>query len=182
MLTTSKGWALAHHGKSLFETFRTEPEKAKRFAGSMAAFNFSPTMSHMHMATNFPWDTLGTAKVVDLGGSRGELCIALARVAPKLSFIVQELPRTVHSVDRNTIPSDVAPRVEFMEHDFFNPQPIAAAVYLFRQIFHNWADVNVIKILRMLVPVLQPGARVLVHDLILPEPGTMSLLQDRQIR
>ena len=182
MLTCSQGWALAHNGQSLFETFGKEPVKAKRFAGSMVAFNTSPMMSHTHLATNFPWDSIGTVTVVDLGGSRGELCAALALVAPNLHFIVQELPRTIQSIDRSTLDPKVEARIEFMEHDFFNPQPVTAAVYIFRQIFHNWADINVIKILRMLIPVLQSGARVVVHDLILPEPGKMSLLQDRQVR
>lgn len=139
-------------------------------------------MSHSHLANNFPWTTLGAATVVDLGGSHGELCAALAAPNPALRFIVQELPRTVQSVDRSALPPAVSPRIEFMEHDFFTPQPVTAAVYTFRQIFHNWADYNVIKILRMLIPALTPGARVLVHDLILPEPGTVSLIQDQQIR
>ncbi|TVY47475.1 O-methyltransferase [Lachnellula occidentalis] len=176
------GWALAHNGQSLFETFGKHPEKAKRFAGSMAAFNASPLMSHKHMATDFPWETLGNGTVVDLGGSHGELCAALALTAPNLQFIVQELPRTVQSVDRATLPAEVAPRIEFMEHDFFTPQPVVAAVYTFRQIFHNWADANVVKILRSLIPALRSGARVLVHDLILPEPGKLPLMQERQIR
>ena len=59
---------------------------------------------------------------------------------------------------------------------------VIAAVYTFRQIFHNWADVNVIKILRSLVPALRHDARILVHDLILPDPGKLPLSHDRQIR
>lgn len=101
---------------------------------------------------------------MDLGGSHGELCVALALVAPQMHFIVQELPRTVQSVDYSTIPSAVASRVKFMEHGFFTPQPVVASVYIFRQIFHNWADVNVIKILRQLVPALRRGAHILVHE------------------
>lgn len=134
------------------------------------------------MAANFPWDTLGPATVVDLGGSHGELCVALAQAAPNLKCIVQELPRTVQSVDRDSLPAEVAPRIEFMEHDFFNPQPVVAAVYTFRQIFHNWADVNVVKILRQLIPSLRAGAHVLVHDLLLPPPGVLPLGMERQIR
>jgi hypothetical protein len=176
------GWALAHNGQSLFETFGKEPAKAKRFAGSMAAFNASPLMSHSHLASNFPWATLGSGTVVDLGGSHGELCAALAASNSDLHFIVQELPPTIQSVDRSAFPPAVAPRIEFMEHDFFNPQPVTAAVYTFRQILHNWADTNVIKILRALIPALLPGARLLVHDLILPEPGTLPLMQERQVR
>ncbi|TVY93429.1 O-methyltransferase, partial [Lachnellula willkommii] len=132
--------------------------------------------------TQFPMETLRNSTVVDLGGSHGELCAALALAAPSLHFIVQELPRTVQSVDRATLPAELAPRIAFMEHDFFTPQPVVAAVYTFRQIFHNWADANVVRILRGLIPALRSGARVLVHDLILPEPGRLPLMQERQIR
>jgi len=90
----------------------------------MVAFNTSPMMSHKHMATNFPWSDLGSAAIVDLGGSHAELCIALALEAPDLKFIVQELPRTIQSVRRDAIPAAVASRIEFMEHDFFKPQPV----------------------------------------------------------
>lgn len=71
-------------------------------------------MSHSHLAGYFPWDTLGVATVVDLGGSHGELCAALAAVAPNLHFIVQELPRTVQSVNRDALSSTVAPRIKFI--------------------------------------------------------------------
>lgn len=64
-----------------------------------------------------------------------------------------------------------------MEHVFFNTQPISAAVYIFWQIFHNWADTNVVKILRMLIPALQPSAQMLVHDIILPELGKLPLME-----
>ena len=46
-------------------------------------------MSHDHIAAYFPWDTLGEATIVNLGGSHGELCTALALKVPKLEFIVQ---------------------------------------------------------------------------------------------
>jgi hypothetical protein len=52
--------------------------------------------------------------------------------------------------------------------DFFNPQNITADVYYFRNIFHNWADKYAIKILRNLTPALRKGARVIIHDRILP--------------
>lgn len=177
------GWALAHDGMSLFETFGRIPAKAKRFAGSMASFNASPLMSHVHLVQHFPWGDMGPeATVVDLGGSHGELCAAVAAEHSNVRGVVQELPRTVQSVDRNQLPLTVRNRIEFMEHDFFTPQPMTAEVYVFRQIFHNWPDAHVVKILRQLIPGLRRGSRVVVHEMILPEPGTMSLMQDRQIR
>lgn len=84
----------------------------------MAAFNASPLMSHKHLASNFPWETLSNGIVVDLGGSHGELCAALALAVPSLHFIVQEVPQTVQSVDRATLPANVAGRIEFRSTTF----------------------------------------------------------------
>lgn len=56
----------------------------------------------------------------------------------------------------------------FYASNFFTEQPIRADVYFFRSIFHNWADKYCIKILKNLVPALKPGARVIIHERILP--------------
>ncbi|XXH02516.1 hypothetical protein Hte_008892 [Hypoxylon texense] len=49
-----------------------------------------------------------------------------------------------------------------------NETPVHADVYFFRSIFHNWADKYCIQILQNLVPALKPGARVVIHERILP--------------
>ncbi|KAG9248128.1 hypothetical protein BJ878DRAFT_396276, partial [Calycina marina] len=47
---------------------------------------------------------------------------------------------------------------------------------------HNWPDANVVKVMKHLVSALRPVARILVHDLVLPDPGKLPLLQERRIR
>ena len=69
-----------------------------------------------------------------------------------------------------------------MAHDFMTPQPVIADLYLIRYIFHGWADTAVVKILRQLIAALKRGARVLVNEHILPEPGTASLTKERDAR
>lgn len=59
-----------------------------------------------------------------------------------------------------------------MHHDFFAPQPIKDAdVYFYRYVFHNWADHDCEKMLKALTPALKPGARILIHDGGVGEPG-----------
>jgi len=48
-----------------------------------------------------------------------------------------------------------------------------ADVYFFRLIFHDWPDEQCIQILRNLVPALKSGARILICDQLIPEPGTV---------
>jgi len=46
-----------------------------------------------------------------------------------------------------------------------------AKVYLFRWILHNQSDASAIPMLRALIPALKYGARVLINDHVLSEPG-----------
>ena len=51
-----------------------------------------------------------------------------------------------------------------------------------RSILHNWSDKYSIQILRHLTPALKRGARVLVHELVLPEPNTLPKADEMRIR
>lgn len=72
------------------------------------------------------------------------------------------------------LPEEYHGRVQFQLHSFFTPQPIKNAdVYFFRLIFHDWADEQCIDILRNLVPALKNGAKILINEIVLPEPNTI---------
>jgi hypothetical protein len=64
--------------------------------------------------------------------------------------------------------------------DFFTPQPVAADVYYFRSIFHNWADKYCVEILRSLVPALKKGARIIIHERVLPTLDTLNSLDAKR--
>lgn len=55
-------------------------------------------------------------------------------------------------------------------------------IYFFRWIFHNWPDRYCVKICWALIPVLKPGALILIQEFLLPEPGTISCYQERKMR
>ena len=124
-----------------------------------------------------------TGTVVDVGGSRGNISVALAQTHPHLSFIVHDLPDMIRGAPDDAVPTDLRDRIAFMPHDFFLPQPVAGAdVYLFRNIFHNWSDAHVVRILRATIPALKVGARVVVNDYLIPEQGSMAPVKEREIR
>jgi hypothetical protein len=64
--------------------------------------------------------------------------------------------------------------------DFFTPQPITADVYYFRSIFHNWADKYCIRILQKLIPALKKGARIIIHERILPTINTLNTMDAKR--
>ena len=112
----------------------------------------------------FDWNTLPHgAKVVDVGGSKGHVILGLAERFPHLQYVVQDISISTDSASR---PDNVS----FITHDFFTPQPIQADVFFFRKVFHDWSDANCQKILRALSPALKTGVKLMINDIVLPEP------------
>jgi len=74
-------------------------------------------------------------------------------------------------------------RIRYEPHDFFCRQPVVAAdVYLFRWVFHDWPDHYVVRILRAQVPALRKGSRILVNESLSARPGTLPLSLERTVR
>lgn len=175
---------MAHNtDQPMWGYYASHPSMAKRFAGAMATFGDGMSISPSLLAKAYLWSAIGNGAgtVVDVGGSKGNISLTLAQNVPGLRFIVQDLPGAMQGA-KDTIPSEVGSRIEFMEHDFFKDQPVKADAFLFRMIFHNWADESVIKILKATVPGLKPGSRIIINDFLVPEPKTMPLMKERRIR
>ncbi|RYO89405.1 hypothetical protein DL766_010432 [Monosporascus sp. MC13-8B] len=148
----------------------------------MRSFTEGTGFELSHIVDNFPWGELGNGTVVDVGGSQGFACFAVARNFPSLSFVVQDLEPVVLAAEEQ-VPADLTNRVKFMTHDFFMEQPVRGAdVYFFRWILHNWSDKYCIKILRSLIPALKPGAKIVLNENVLPKPGVMSKWQEDRLR
>lgn len=147
----------------------------------MSSFTSQEGSSPKYLVDGYDWMSIGRGTVVDLGGAEGHIAIAVASRFPALKFIVQDLPAVIQKVG-DKVPKALDGRVLFMQHDFFTEQPVKADAYLLRWIFHNYPNEYCVKILRHLVPVLEEGARIIVMDNIVPEPGTISQMAEREIR
>lgn len=148
----------------------------------MRWFNTNPEFDPIHVLDNYPWESLGEGTVVDVGGSHGAVSVAIARRFPSLRCIVQDLPKVVADA-QSKLPPALANQVTFMEHDFFTEQPVQGAdVYYLRWILHDWPDKYAIRILRSLIPALKTGARIVLSEWIVPEPGEILSHQEKIIR
>ncbi|KID72717.1 O-methyltransferase AMT9 [Metarhizium brunneum] len=114
---------------------------------------------------SFDWKAAGKATVVDIGGSGGHDSFALAQKFPELSVVVEDLPQAQAGFDKHQ-PAEMKDRVTFVAHDFFQPQPVEADIYLIKLILHDWPDDECVRILRGLVPAMRPGARVFFLDYV----------------
>lgn len=172
------------HGATMFEFYKKNPRYAARFAKAMGGI----TKIDRHITElkdGFPWGNLqGT--VVDVGGGSGHISISLAREFPRLSFVVQDGSADMLAQGKQLDLHGAEGRVTWMQHDFFQPQPLRdVAAFFIRQCTHNWCDRDVVKILKSFVPGLEgskPGTPLLINETILPEPGTRPLHEERNLR
>lgn len=182
----------------MYDVFEQNAARAEKFARAMSANTDAEGYSTDLLLNGYPWGTLGSALVVDVGGSQGSVAIGIANQFPDIQCIVQDLPHVI-TKGISALPKELSGRVKFMAQfvlrypcatalfvnihsDFFTDQPVSADVYYFRSIFHNWSDKYSIQILRHLVPALKPGARLLIHEFVVPEPNTLSPREERRVR
>lgn len=168
-----KGMALANNtSENMYQILARSPARAARFSSAMVAWTTGNGFETQHLLDNYDWAAIGPGLVVDVGGAQGHISIDLARHHPSPIFVVQDLEDVVRK-GGSAVPPELAGRVRFMAHDFFTTQPVRADLFYFRWIFHNWPDAYCVRILRALIPALQPGAKLLIHDICMPEPDTV---------
>ncbi|KAF4335840.1 sterigmatocystin 7-O-methyltransferase precursor [Fusarium beomiforme] len=170
----------------MFATFGKDPPRGKRFAVAMASLTGGEGYEVRYFVDNYDFSDVNTNEgtLVDIGGSHGFVCVDLAKKWNKMKFVVQDLAKTISSAPEPICADEgVAQRICLQVHDFFTEQPVKGAdVYYFRWILHNYSTPYAIKILKNLVPALKPGARVIINDHCLREPGAENYWDEKIMR
>ncbi|KAK4494687.1 hypothetical protein PRZ48_014043 [Zasmidium cellare] len=171
----------------MFEHLGKDAVRAERFANTMTDMTSTDGYNIRHLVSGFEWSSLAEGStVVDVGGSVGHACIAIAEKARGLQFIVQDRPEIVPQGEKQleeVADEQIRSRIKFQAHDFFTPQPVeGAAVYLMRFILHDHPDSGAIDILRKLVPALKNGSRIVIMDGVMPEANVLPKSEERIMR
>ncbi|KAG8408832.1 Alpha-1,3-mannosyltransferase cmt1 [Metarhizium acridum] len=170
----------------MFVTFGKDPARAKRMGGAMASLTGGEGYEVSHFVDNYDFsqENKRGGTFVDIGGSHGFVSVDLAKKWKNMKFIVQDLPKTVSSAPKPICDDEsIAERVQFEAHDFFKEQPVKGAdVYFFRWIIHNYSTPYAVKLLKNLVPALKPGARIVINDHCLREPGSENPWDEKLMR
>ncbi|KAF2101188.1 S-adenosyl-L-methionine-dependent methyltransferase [Rhizodiscina lignyota] len=162
------------HNNAFFDALIAEPGAMDKFAEAMKCVSSaSGGQDGTIYAQAYDWDALDEGPVVDLGGGKGHLSLAIAKAHPKLRFMVQDLPSNEEPFNQ-AIPEDMKSRIKYQVHDFFKPQPesVGAKVFFMKWVMHDWPDRDCSAILKNLVPEVERGAKILIIDKILPDPAS----------
>ncbi|KAL8685309.1 MAG: hypothetical protein Q9224_005867 [Gallowayella concinna] len=172
---------------NVFEELGKDPEAAAKYHKYMVGRHNTSRWALPHLITAYDWASIGTQTLVDAGGSSGHTALALSTVCPTAKLVIQDVDPVALEAGKKTlasIDSGVGERVQWQVHDLFQPQPVKAGFYLFRHIFHDWSDEDVVKMVQALVPGLEKGARVLISEGIVPEQPQRTasgVLDEKQI-
>ncbi|KAI5920336.1 sterigmatocystin 8-O-methyltransferase [Camillea tinctor] len=176
------GFTLANNtDKSVYEVLGTDPERAMRFASAMKVTDHIPGLPIEAIPKVYDWASLGNAFIVNVGGARGQAAIELAKNFGNLKLLVQDMGMIIEGAE-SEVPDQLKGRIEFMKHETFEPQTVKADVYYLRMVLRNWGDKYAVQILKAQVPALQPGAKILIQDVCMPEPNTIPLWKERTAR
>lgn len=172
MEPTETAFALGK-GMSFWDLLQQDPERAIKFAKGMQFLQSHPAFNIEHLVKSLGWDTESAPKLmVDMGGSSGSIAKALLERYPKLEIHVQDVPEALAGAE---VPGNLEGRLSFSPHNFFTPQSINGAdVYFLRSILHDWSDKYAVAIIKNIIPALKPGGRVIVNEVVLPEPNSIS--------
>ncbi|KAL4915849.1 S-adenosyl-L-methionine-dependent methyltransferase [Aspergillus aurantiobrunneus] len=151
------------------EDLVARPELAN-FGLAMYAGGLITGSAHLH---DYPWQSLGKAQVVDVGGGVGGFCIQLSHLYPDLTFVVQDRAPALKQAEAIVWPKEspkalAEGRVSFMPHDFFNENPVKGAeVYWLRNVMHDWSDDYCVKILSALRDSMNERSRLIICDQVM---------------
>ena len=152
-----------------FAHYQTQPELFAHFNQFMTVQRLGiPTWLDVYpYAEAAKKATPGKPFFVDVGGGLGHQSIALKDKLLNTPgrFIVQDLPNVLKQATPHS-------GIEFMPHDFFEPQQVhGASIYYMRNIIHDYGDEQAIQILSHTRDALGPDSVVLIDDMVLASKG-----------
>lgn len=168
VVMTGRSTATDVLGGSLWDYYAAHPEEAEHFCSAMAAI--SAGASADIVAAMRPPDH---GRIVDVGGTHGELLAALLARAPRAQGVLFDRPQVIEEARRRLTDSPVADRIELCGGDFFDTVP-QADLYLLKWVIHNWDDERAHRILTTCRQAAAPAARIAVIEQLLPEPWAPS--------
>lgn len=117
------------------------------------------------------FSTLDT--VVDVGGSEGQLLVAILERYSHLRGILFDRPAAVSTAPALLASAGVSDRCSIVTGSFFECVPSGGDAYILRHILHDWSDEQCLAILHVCREALAPKARLLIVE--------RTMLEDAQI-
>jgi hypothetical protein len=153
-------------GQPVFSHFRDNPDRAALFGQFMGFMTRRVTRFLFAHHRFHPF-----TRVADIGGSMGDLVLAVLGEYPGTQGIVFDLPGTVEIARQALAGDPLSDRIQLVGGSFFDEVPVAD-LYLLKQILHDWDDDECRQILGSIRRAIPSHGRLAVIDHVLHDRPT----------
>jgi len=160
---TGGSGTVAAFGLEYFDLMRERPETGAMFDEAMAA---ASRFTAPFVCAGY--DFGAATRVCDVGGGTGTLLAEILVANPALRGVVFDLPEVVTGAGDELAARGVRDRCEVVGGDFFAEVPKGSDLYVLQSIVHDWDDDSAVRILRRVRDAMEPGARVLLLEAVVP--------------
>ena len=151
-------------GEQAFAYLAKHPEESAVFNEGMTGFSMQESPA---VAEAYDFSPFGT--VVDVGGGHGHLLCTILEKYTGPRGVVFDSPHVAEGAVPRIAEAGLTGRCRAEGGDFFKAVPKGDA-YLMKHIIHDWADDNSTTILRNCRSAANPGAKVVLVEMVIP-PG-----------
>ena len=153
-------------GVSGFELLADDPVLAEIFNRAMTS------MSELAVASVIAAYDFGRyASIVDVGGGHGRLLASILAATPQARGILFDLPEVVAGAPAVIAEHHVADRVSVLGGSFFDVVPEGGDAYVLKNVIHDWAEDDPLKILSNVRTAAGVGKHVLLVECVIPRHG-----------
>ena len=144
-------------GMPFFPYAAANPEVGQIFDDAMTSFSRG-----IANAVAAAYDFSDARTIADIGGGHGMLLSTILNANENARGILFDQPQVVAG-------AQVSDRTEVVGGDFFTEIPVAANVYLMKNIIHDWNDEQSVTILKNLAKSAKSGAKLLLIESVVED-------------
>jgi SAM-dependent methyltransferase/biotin operon repressor len=146
-------------GKPAFEYLADEVELGGIFNSAMTNVSEFATAP---LTAAYDFGAFST--IVDVGGGHGRLLAAILETAPNSRGVLFDLPEVVAGAPELFRKYGVDDRVRIEEGSFFESAPEGGDAYVLKNVIHDWAEDDAVRILKNIRAAARTGARLLLCE------------------
>jgi hypothetical protein len=154
-------------GQALFDYLAERPEEASLFSETMVGFH---GLEPPAVADAFDFDRFGS--IVDVGGATGNMLVHVCKRHPNVKGVLYDLPHVVTDAPALLEAHGMSDRISIEGGSFFEAVPDGHDAYILSHIIHDWDEDRCHTILGLCREAMNPGGRVLIVEMVLPEGDT----------
>ena len=110
------------------------------------------------------FDFSGVGTLVDVGGGRGSFIIEILKTFPDVRGILYDRPEVTPDATKCIERAGLSDRCDVATGSFLESVPESGDAYVFKHVFHDWDDGNVLKMLQNCRRVMDEGDTLFVVE------------------